>query len=56
VLLQRAHISLHDLTEGLQVAQVPPARSAALGADLSCALLHGGEASLHRLATHLSVL
>jgi hypothetical protein len=56
VLLQRAHISLHALTEGLLVAQLPPARAAALGPDLSCALLHDGEVSMHLLATHLSVL
>ena len=55
-LLQRAQVSLHDVAEGLEVARLPPARAVALAADLSCALLHDGEVSMHRLATHLSVL
>ena len=42
--------------EGLPLAQLPPARAAALGMDLSCALIQDDMVSLHRLATHLSLL
>jgi outer membrane protein assembly factor BamB len=56
VLLRRAGTELYDATEGLPVAQLPPARAAALGADLSCALIHDGALSLYRLATHLSLV
>lgn len=56
LLLHRGETELYDAAEGLAVAQLPAARAAALGPDLACVLLHGGEASLHRLATHLSVL
>jgi outer membrane protein assembly factor BamB len=56
VLLRRAQICLHDAAEGLPIAQLPPARGAALAPDLSCALLQGDEIVLYRLATHLSVL
>ena len=38
------------------LAQLPPARFAALAPDLSCALLHEDEASVHTLSTHLSLL
>ena len=56
VLLQRANTCLHGAAEGLLLAQLPPARQAALGADLSCALLLEKEIAVHRLAAHLSVL
>jgi hypothetical protein len=56
VLLQRGPISLHDAAQGLPLAQLPAARAAALGADLSVTLLHESEVSMHRLATHLSVV
>ena len=56
VLLQRGEICLHDAAEGLLIARFPSARAAALGPDLSCALLHESEISFHRLAAHLSVL
>jgi hypothetical protein len=56
LLLHREGTELYDAAEGLPLARLPAARAAALGPDLSCALLEGGEVSLHRLATHLSVL
>jgi hypothetical protein len=56
LLLHREGTELYDAAEGLALARLPAARAAAIGPDLSCALLHGGEVSLHRLATHLSVL
>jgi hypothetical protein len=56
VLLRRANTCLRGAAEGLLLAQLPPARQAALGADLSCALLLEEEIAVHRLATHLSVL
>jgi outer membrane protein assembly factor BamB len=56
LLLHRTETELYDAAEGLPVAQLPPARAAALGADLSCALVHDGAVSLHRLATHLSLI
>ena len=56
LLLHRGQTELYDAAEGLSVAQLPAAPAAALGPDLACVLLQGGEASLHRLATHLSVL
>ena len=56
LLLQRGPTELYDAADGLLVAQLPEARVAALGADLSCALLHEDAVSLHKLATHLSVV
>src|SRR2546430_1064997 len=56
LLLQRGPTELYDAADGLLVAQLPEARAAALGADLSCALLHEDAVSLHKLATHLSVV
>jgi len=56
LLLQRGPTELYDAADGLLVAQLPAARAAALGADLCCALLHEDAVSLHKLATHLSVV
>ena len=56
VLLQRGPVELYDAGEGLLLAQLPPARAAALAPDLSCALVHDRSVSLHRLATHLSLV
>ena len=56
LLLQPGPTELYDAADGLLVAQLPEARAAALGADLSCALLHEDAVSLHKLATHLSVV
>ena len=56
VLLHRALPTLYEAKEGLPLAQLPAARAALLLSDLSCALLAEDEISLHRLATHLSVL
>ena len=56
VLLQRARPTLYDAREGLPLAQLPPARSTVLTADLSCLSLQGSDLAVHRLATHLSVL
>lgn len=47
---------LYDAAEGLTLAQLPPAREAALAPDLSCALIEEGEVSMHRLTAHLSLL
>ncbi len=56
LLLQRGATELFDAREGIPVAWLPSAQSAALGPDLACALLQGGEVALHRLATHLSLV
>jgi hypothetical protein len=56
LLLQRSRPSLHDAAEGFLLAELPEARSAVLAPDLSIALLHERELSVHRLTTHLSVL
>ena len=59
VLLARDGSSLYDLGEGLLVASLGEAAPlcSALGADLSAAICDArGEVSLHRLATHLSVV
>lgn len=57
VLLQRGGTSLHDAVEGRLLAVLPPARTAAFGPDLTCVLLDDlGALSIHRLATHLSVV
>jgi outer membrane protein assembly factor BamB len=56
VLLQRTRTELYDAGEGLLVAELEAAQTAALGPDLSCALLQDGAVSLHRLATHLSLV
>jgi hypothetical protein len=56
VLLQRALPSLHDAAEGFLLAELSEARAAVLAPDLSIALLHERELSVHRLTTHLSVL
>ncbi len=59
VLVQRSQPALYDASEGLLVAQLPPARAAVLAPDFSCALLEdatGGDISVHRLTTHLSVV
>ncbi len=56
VLLRGAQTSLHDAADGLPVAQLPPARFAALAADLSCALLRDEDLEVHRLSTHLSLV
>src|SRR5205807_8311033 len=56
LLLQRGPTELYDGAGGLLGAQLPAARAAALGADLCCALLHEDAVSLHKLATHLSVV
>jgi PQQ-like domain len=57
VLVQRARTELYDAAEGLLVAELEPADTAFLGADLSCALAQeDGVLSLHRLATHLSLM
>jgi hypothetical protein len=55
-LLHRALPSLHDAAEGFLLAQLPEARAAVLAPDLSIALMHESELSVHRLTTHLSVL
>ncbi|HYS07870.1 MAG TPA: PQQ-binding-like beta-propeller repeat protein [Myxococcales bacterium] len=56
LLLLRAQVELYDAAEGLLLAQLPAARAAALGADLSCALIDDESVSLHRLTTHLSLI
>jgi len=56
VLLQRTRTELYDAAEGLLVAELDPAQAAILGPDLSCALVQDGAVSLHRLATHLSLV
>ena len=56
LLLHRGHLELYDAAEGLPLAQLPSARVAALAADLSCALVQPRAVSLHRLATHLSLV
>ena len=56
VLLHRGPVELIDAAEGLPLAQLPPARAAALGTDLSCALIQDDAVSMHRLATHLSLV
>lgn len=56
VLLQRSQPSLFDATDGLILAQLPPARAAILCPDLSCVLLSESDLAVHRLTTHLSVL
>ena len=47
---------LLDVQEGLVVAQLPPAREAALAPDLSCTLLIDDELAVWRLATHLALV
>jgi len=56
LLVLRHGVELHDAAEGLLLAQLPQARAAALGSDLCCVLVHEGSVSLHRLASHLSLL
>lgn len=56
ILLHRGHTDLYDAGEGLPLAQLPSSRAAALGGDLSCVLIQDGAVSLHRLATHLSLM
>ena len=56
VALQRGGTALHNAADGVLLARLPAARAAALGADLSCVLVGEREVSLHRLATHLSLL
>ncbi len=57
VLLQRNGTALVDAAEGLPLARLPAARWAALAPDLTCALVDAsGVLSVHRLATHLSVV
>jgi len=56
VLLQRTRTELYDAAEGLLVAELDPAQAAFLGPDLACALVQEGNVSLHRLATHLSLV
>ena len=56
VLLHRAQTSLRESGKGLRLAELRLADSALLFPDLSCALLGGGVLSLHRLATHLSLV
>lgn len=57
VLLQRTGTGLFDAAEGLPLARLPAARWAALATDLTCALVDvSGSLSVHRLATHLSVV
>ena len=56
LLLQRGATQLYDASDGLLVAELPAATQASLANDLSCALLEDGAVSLHRLATHLSVV
>jgi outer membrane protein assembly factor BamB len=56
LLLHRKQIELYDAAEGLLVAALPPAPSASLGADLSCARIEQDSVSLHRLTTHLSLV
>jgi hypothetical protein len=56
LLLHRTVTDLYDVADGLLVAQLPPAKGAALLHDLSCAVLDDGAVALHRLATHLSVV
>jgi putative pyrroloquinoline-quinone binding quinoprotein len=48
--------ALHNAADGVLLARLPAARAAALGPDLCCVLLGEREVSLHRLATHLSLL
>jgi hypothetical protein len=56
LLLQRSRPSIHDAAEGFLLAELPEARAAVLAPDLSIALMHENELSVHRLTTHLSVL
>jgi outer membrane protein assembly factor BamB len=56
VLSRGASTLLYDAAEGLVLAQLPPAREAALAPDLSCALIEADEVSMHRLTAHLSLL
>jgi outer membrane protein assembly factor BamB len=59
VLLARGGAALHDAREGLPIAHLGEAAPlcAALAPDLSAAVCDGtGAVSLHRLATHLSVV
>ncbi|HET9752870.1 MAG TPA: hypothetical protein VFP52_07905, partial [Myxococcales bacterium] len=56
VALQREGTGLHNAADGVLLATLPAARAAALGWDFSCVLLGEREVSLHRLATHLSLL
>jgi hypothetical protein len=56
VLVRRAQTALYDAVEGLQVAELPGAREAVLGADLACALLQDAEVLMYRVGTHLSVV
>jgi hypothetical protein len=56
LLLQRGATQLYDASDGLLVAELPAATQASLANDLACALLEDGAVSLHRLATHLSVV
>ena len=56
LLLQRGASELYDVSDGILVAELPAAKHASLASDLSCALLEEDAVSLHRLATHLSVV
>ncbi len=57
VLLQRSGTALFDAAEGRPLTRLPAARWAALGSDLTCALVDETNAlSVHLLATHLSVV
>ena len=56
VLLQRSLPTLYDADQGLPLAQLPEARLAVLASELSCTLLDEATLSVHRLATHLSLL
>jgi hypothetical protein len=56
VLVRRSQPALYDAAEGLLLAQFAAPRDAVLGPDLSCALLLDADVSLHRLATHLSLV
>ena len=56
ILLRRGGLALHGLADGLLLAKLPPARFAALGADLTVASLDGDSLSVSRLSTHLAVL
>ncbi|HET9754743.1 MAG TPA: PQQ-binding-like beta-propeller repeat protein [Myxococcales bacterium] len=56
VVVQRAGTELHNAADGVLLATLPAARAAATGSDFSCVLLGEREVSLHRLATHLSLL
>ena len=57
VLLQRGGTSFVDAAEGRLLTRLPAAHRAAFAPDLTCALVdEAGALSVHRLATHLSVV